>query len=245
VNFEFLFAPLEHLDESLGGLFEGAPLLLALVLALLLGLRHASDPDHLVAVTSLTAGKNSHPRDAARLGAWWGVGHALTLVLIGIPLIIFKTELPAWLETAAEKGIGVLIIALAVRVIWKWVKGDYRVGRHVHEHEGSHRHLYEGDGNHAHPPRTRQQAFGIGALHGLAGTGAVVLLLVAALPAQLEASLALAVFAPASVVSMAACTAAFTWVLTHPIVEPAYRSVLIPAFGAFGVLFGCWYAGVL
>jgi hypothetical protein len=245
VNFEFLFTPLEHLDESIGGLFEGAPLLLALVLAVLLGLRHASDPDHLVAVTSLTAGQDSGPRDAARLGAWWGIGHALTLVLIGIPLIVFKTELPAWLESAAEKAIGVLIIALAVRVIWKWAKGDYRVGRHVHEDEGSHRHLYEGDGDHAHPPRTPHQAFGIGALHGLAGTGTVVLLLVAALPTQLEAALSLAVFAPASVASMAACTAAFTWVLKHPIVEPAYRSVLIPAFGAFGVMFGCWYAGIL
>lgn len=246
LDFEFLFRPLEHLDEQLGGLFEGAPLIVAMLLALLLGLRHASDPDHLVAVTSLTAGENSGPRDAARVGAWWGVGHALILVLIGIPLIAFKTELPAWLETAAETAIGVLIVFLSVRVIWKWWRGDYRVGRHRHHDGEAHRHLRQGDApDHSHPPRTPQQAFSIGALHGLAGTGAVVLLFVAVLPTQLEAALALAVFAPASVLSMAACTAAFTWVLTHPIVEPAYRAVLIPALGAFGVLFGVWYAGVI
>jgi uncharacterized membrane protein len=92
--------------------------------------------------------------------------------------------------------------------------------------------------------RTPAQAVGIGLLHGLAGTGAIVLLLIAALPTRLEAGLALAVFAPMSIVSMAALTAAFAWVLTRRIVEPIYRSVLIPGLGAFGVLFGMWYAGL-
>ena len=68
------------------------------------------------------------------------------------------------------------------------------------------------------------QALSIGMLHGLAGTGAVVVLLIAALPTQVEAALALAVFAPMSIVSMAACTAAFAWVLTRPMVEPVYRT---------------------
>jgi hypothetical protein len=81
----------------------------------------------------------------------------------------------------------------------------------------------------------------IGLLHGLAGTGAVVVLLIAALPTRLEAGAALAVFAPMSIVSMAAFTAAFAWVLTRPIIEPVYRTVLIPVLGAFGVMFGMWY----
>jgi hypothetical protein len=81
-------------------------------------------------------------------------------------------------------------------------------------------------------------------LHGLAGTGAVVLLLIAALPRKLEAAAALAVFAPVSVVSMAACAAAFAWVLTRPIVGPVYRRVLIPGLGLFGVMFGRWYSGL-
>ena len=92
--------------------------------------------------------------------------------------------------------------------------------------------------------RTPAQAYGIGVLHGLAGTGAVVVLLIAALPSQLEAAAAMAVFAPMSIVSMAACTAAFAWVLTRPIVEPVYRAVVIPALGLFGVLFGLWYVGL-
>jgi hypothetical protein len=81
-------------------------------------------------------------------------------------------------------------------------------------------------------------------LHGLAGTGAVVLLLIAALPSQLEAAAALAVFAPMSMVSMALCTTAFAWVLTRPLIQPLYRTVLIPGFGLFGLTFGLWYAGL-
>ncbi|MET0927210.1 MAG: hypothetical protein ABWY90_07530, partial [Solirubrobacterales bacterium] len=99
---------------------------------------------------------------------------------------------------------------------------------------------------HGHRPvRTPRQAFSIGVLHGIAGTGAVVLLLLAALPTKLEAALALGVFAPMSIASMALCTTAFAWVLTRRIVEPVYRSALIPAIGLFGVTFGVWYMGLV
>ena len=72
----------------------------------------------------------------------------------------------------------------------------------------------------------------------------MVVLLLAALPTQLEAGLALAVFAPMTIVSMAACTTVFAWVLTRPLVEPVYRSVLIPVLGLFGLMFGLWYLGL-
>jgi hypothetical protein len=247
MSFDFLFQPAGQLDHLLEGLFAGATLPVALLVAFLLGLRHASDPDHLVAVTSLVAAEGGDTRKAAGLGAWWGLGHAASLLALGIPLIAFKAQLPAWLESGAEKGIGIVILALAARVIFKWARGDYRATAHDHEHGHSRRrHLRLGGGSgHRHVRvRSRGQALSIGLLHGLAGTGAVVLLLIAALPTQFEAALALAVFAPMSVVSMAACTAAFAWILTRPLIEPVYRSVLIPALGLFGVLFGLSYAGL-
>jgi hypothetical protein len=192
------------------------------LLTVLLGLRHASDPDHIVAVTSLVAADDGDTRRAARLGAWWGIGHAGALLALGIPLIAFKTELPAWLETGAEKAVGVVILLLAGRVIYRWA----RPRRHVYR------------------LRTSGQALSIGLLHGLAGTGAVVVLLIAALPSQLESALALAIFAPMSIVSMTACTAGFAWVFTRPVVEPLYRTVLVPGLGVFGLMFGLWYAGL-
>jgi high-affinity nickel permease len=245
MSFDFLFKPVEELDSLITGLFDGAPLLVALGIAFLLGARHASDPDHLVAVTSLVAAEDGDTRTAARLGAWWGIGHAGALVAIGIPLIAFKAELPAWLESGAEKAIGVLILALAARVIYKWARGDYRATAHAHDDgHRNRRHLSKGGGHRHVKVRTPAQSLSIGLLHGLAGTGAVVLLLIAALPSRLEAGLALAVFAPMSIASMAALTAAFAWVLTRPIIEPIYRTVLIPGLGAFGMIFGLWYAGI-
>jgi hypothetical protein len=237
MNFEFLYRPVHQLDAWISGLFDGAPLIVALLVAFLLGLRHASDPDHLVAVTSLVAADDGDAHRASRIGAWWGVGHGVTLLVVGLPLILFKSTLPSWLETGAERAVGVVIVVLAVRVLVKWLRGDYRAGAHVRPgRSGSHSHV---------KIRTPRGALAIGTLHGLAGTGAVVLLLIAALPTQLEAAAALAVFAPMSVVSMAICTTAFAWLLTRPAVEPVYRSVLIPALGAFGVLFGSAYLGGL
>jgi ABC-type nickel/cobalt efflux system permease component RcnA len=245
-SFEVLYWPVEEVDAWLTGLFDGAPLVVALVVAFLLGLRHASDPDHLVAVTSLVAADDGDARRAVRVGAWWGVGHGATLLALGVPLILFKSELPGWLESGAERAVGVVIVLLAFRVLVKWLRGDYRAGGHPSPPRGiSHRHLRRGPGaGHAHVHvRSAGQALAIGTLHGLAGTGAVVLLLIAALPTRLEAAAALAIFAPMSVLSMAACTGAFAWLLTRPRFEPVYRSVLIPTLGTFGVLFGAVYVG--
>ena len=225
IDLDFLFAPVERLDDSLADFFNGAPLAVALGVALLLGLRHATDPDHLMAVTALVARDERGTRSAARLGAVWGAGHATALLLIGLPLILLGAALPPAVESTAEKAVGIVIILLAVRVLARW----------LHRHRDGHRHR---------PLRTPREAFGIGLLHGLAGTGAVVLLLLAALPDPLEASAALAAFAPMSAVSMAACTSGFAWTLTRPAVLPVYRTVLMPALGATGLVFGLFYIGV-
>ena len=256
MGFDLLFGPALSIDSSLEALFSGAPLIASLLIALALGLRHASDPDHLVAVTSLVAADGGDVRGAARLGAWWGAGHAGTLLVLGIPLVLLKSSLPGWLERGAETAVGVVIVALALRIVVKWVRGDYRGGFHRHgpgQTSAGHRHLYEdGDTGHEHGDtghehgrvRTPRQALAIGLLHGLAGTGSVVLLLIAALPTKIEAAAALAVFAPMSAVSMTLCSIAFAWLLTRRLVDPMFRTVLIPAFGIFGLMFGVWYAGI-
>jgi high-affinity nickel permease len=249
LSFDFLLDPLESVDAWLEGLFAGAPLVVALLIALVLGLRHASDPDHLVAVTSLVAADGGDVRGAARLGAWWGAGHAAALIAIGVPLIVLRSQIPGWLERGAETAVGIVILLLAARIVVKWMRGDFRAGRHPHRADArlsGHRHLCLGRrAEHPHHGlRTSRHAIGIGLLHGLAGTGAVTVLLLAAMPGKLEAAAALAVFAPMSIVSMTLCTSAFAWLLTRRLVDPLFRSVLIPAFGVFGLLFGFWYTGV-
>jgi hypothetical protein len=190
---------------------------LALAVALGLGLRHATDPDHLVAVTSLVAADEGDVRGATGLGVWWGLGHAGMLLAVGLPLIVVEGEMPGWLERGAETAIGLVIVVLGARLIVRWL-------RPVQTHR----------------LRSRGQAFGIGMLHGLAGSGAVVVLLIAAVPSQPEAVAALLVFAPATIVSMIAFTGAFAWLLGRT----AHRVLLMPAVGAFGLAFGLWYAGI-
>jgi hypothetical protein len=216
MSLAWLYDLVEALDGWLASGLSGAGLVVVLVLAALLGLRHATDPDHLVAVTALVGGeREAGPRRAARLGAWWGAGHATVLLAVGIPLILADAALPAWLETTAEHLIGAVIVLLALRMLWRWQRRP-PTGAHT---------------------RSAQQSAGIGALHGLGGTGAIVLLLATKLPSTADALLALAVFAPMSVLSMVLCTALYGRVLTH---RRAVR--VLPALALASLAFGAWYA---
>ena len=79
-----------------------------------------------MATTSLVAADGGDTRGAVRLGAWWGVGHAAALLVIGLPLILLKGELPGWVEGVAETAVGVVILGLAARVLWMWARGELR-----------------------------------------------------------------------------------------------------------------------
>jgi hypothetical protein len=228
MGFDWLYQPLESVDHWLSGGFAGAGWPVVLVLAALLGLRHATDPDHLAAVTALVAGDKAGPRQAMRLGAAWGVGHATVLVAVGAPLILLDAELPGWLERAAERLVGVLIIALALRVLVRWWRRPAL-------------------GAHATPARFRSphQSAAIGALHGLGGTGAIVLLLLTTLSSAGTALLALALFAPMSAFSMAACTALYGRLLATPRIARAQARIGMPALAVAGIAFGGWYAGLV
>ena len=103
------------LDDKIASLGSGEAFVLVAVVAVLLGLRHATDPDHLTAVTTLIAGAHGHDHRSARSLGWiWGLGHATTLFLFGLPIVIAKNYLPEPIQQAAEAAVGVLIIGLAL-----------------------------------------------------------------------------------------------------------------------------------
>ena len=100
------------LDDWIAGLSEGASILVVLLVAALLGLRHATDPDHIAAMTTLVAsGRERIGRSAARLGAWWGLGHAVTLVAFGIPILLAERYLPEGLQRGAETAVAAADLA--------------------------------------------------------------------------------------------------------------------------------------
>src|SRR5262245_16319349 len=115
------------LDDKIAGLGSGETFLLVAAIAILLGLRHATDPDHLTAVTTLIAGDHEHDHRKARsLGFVWGLGHATTLFAFGLPIVLFKSYLPEHVQQAAEAAVGVLIIVLALRLLIRWHQGAFR-----------------------------------------------------------------------------------------------------------------------
>ena len=158
------------LDDWIAGLSDGGSIAVVVAVAVLLGLRHATDPDHIAAVTTLVAsGRERATGAAARLGAWWGAGHALTLVVFGIPILLADRYLPDALQRGAETAVAALIVFLAVRLIVRWQHGAFACGRRT-------------TASHRHPVRSPAGAFGIGLVHGMGGSAGVGVLLLAAIP---------------------------------------------------------------
>jgi ABC-type nickel/cobalt efflux system permease component RcnA len=232
-------------DEAISGLAAGHGAIVVLLIAFALGLRHASDPDHLVAVSTLVAsGKERAGRSAGLLGAAWGAGHAVTLLLFGLPVIFVQTFLPAAVESLAEALIGVIIIALAARVLVRWRRGAFHA--HRHEHDGNahlhvHSHAREAAHAHAHSVRSPVQAFGIGLVHGLAGSAGVAILIVAAVPDRATAVAALLVMVVGTAISMSVISAAIGRAFTAAGARRVFNRG-VPALAGAACLFGVWYS---
>jgi ABC-type nickel/cobalt efflux system permease component RcnA len=239
------------IDDALAHLAGGQTVAVVLAVALLLGLRHATDPDHLAAVSTLiAAGPDDGIRRAGRLGLAWGLGHATTLLLFGLPIVLFGSYLPAWVQQGAEGLVGLVIVVLAARLLVRWRRGRFHA--HVHRHgEIEHRHLHPHDQGEAHEHehdrpaaqrlgRSCGQAYGIGLVHGIGGSAGVGVLLLAGIPDHGQAIAALLLFALAAAGSMAALSCGFGYALTR---GPVMRHVfaLAPALGLAALAFGTWY----
>jgi high-affinity nickel permease len=219
------------LDDWIAGLSEGASVAVVLFVAVMLGLRHATDPDHIAAMTTLVAsGRKRAARAGATLGAWWGAGHAVTLVVFGIPILLAERYLPERLQQGAESAVAALIVFLALRLLVRWRHGYFDL--HAHSHP---------DQAHRHAVRTPLGAFGIGLVHGMGGSAGVGLLLLAAIPNETVAVASLLLLALFTAVSMAVVTAGFGLTLTARPVAAA-SNVVVPALGALSLGFGIWYA---
>jgi len=248
-------------DELIAGLGNGASPLLVLAIALLLGLRHASDPDHLVAVSSLVAVERERPvRRASGIAFAWGLGHGTTVVALGLPVILFSRSIPSGIQAAAEVVVGLVIVLLALRVLRLWRAN----GVHVHEHAHSgmtHRHLHRHDHAHAGDHLRRRtparhghdhvtvglrsplQSYGLGVVHGVGGSAAVTVLLLASIPSSPEAIAALVLFAVGTGISMAVLSVGFAFALARG--GARHRlDVALPLLAATSLLFGAWYTAV-
>ena len=214
------------LDDKIAALSHGTPLWVVFAVAVLLGLRHATDPDHLTAVTTLVAsGRDRAARRAGELGLAWGLGHATTLFLFGLPVVLLRALLPERIQQGAETVIGGVIVYLAVRLLLRWRRGELR----FHAHPEAHR------------ARTRKGAFAIGLVHGTGGSAGVGVLLLASIQSKPAAVVALVLLAVFTAVSMSVLSTGFGATLTARPVRSAFGTI-VPALGALSLVFGIWYA---
>jgi hypothetical protein len=221
-----------------------APLGIAL-LGLLMGMRHATDPDHVVAVTTIVS-RERRLTAASRVGIVWGLGHTLTVLVVGAAIIIFKIAIPIRLGLAMEFAVAIVLILLGfgafaslVQLVVRRITGtppaiDQPLVVHSHAHGhgfGPHRHPhvhpdpgeYHGSAllalNHEHSlpagapssfaiHRPLLRSFVVGLVHGLAGSAAIALLVLSAIPQPLWATLYLAIFCLGTIVGMGLITMA-------------------------------------
>jgi hypothetical protein len=181
----------------------------------LLGMRHALEPDHLAAVTTLVSRERNSVR-AALLGAWWGVGHTFALMIVGAALVVVRTEMPATISDVFELAVAVMLIGLGIRSLRQAALqgpgGPLHLHRHgpiVHTHAGVTSHVHFGGWTFARRPLL------VGAVHGLAGSGALTALVLATLPTTASRLAYVLLFGVGSTLSMAALSGLLGWPLAR------------------------------
>ena len=214
----------------------------------LLGMRHALEPDHLAAVsTLLTDGRESdggtHRARAAFLGMCWGLGHTMSLVAFGAAVVVLRAEIPAAASDVFELAVALMLVALGLRAIVRAARqgpaGALHVhhhGRIVHVHRGAPAHIHIGAWTLARRPLL------IGAIHGLAGSGALTALVLATLPSTAARLSYMALFGVGSTLGMTAMTGLLGWPLARAGSHPALVRGMSFAVGcvttALGLVWG-------
>lgn len=221
-------------------------LLAAIGMGFVLGMRHATDPDHVIAVSTIVTRQRS-VRHAGLVGALWGVGHTVTIVCVGIAILLFRLTIPPRLGLAMELLVGLMLILLGIlnltgvlqRLTYRWLPSHHHgnpaaatVHSHVHQHNGLvHDHIHEHAPEvHMHldrpaaPPRTLLQRLGlyqllrpllVGLVHGLAGSAAIALLVLAEISNPRWAAAYLGVFGLGTIAGMFLITLAISTPLAY------------------------------
>ena len=179
---------------------------------LLLGIRHAVDPDHVVAVTAIATGQRS-VRNAGMIGAMWGVGHTFTILLVGGAIIVFRIAIPPRLGLAFEFAVGIVLIVLGLANLLSRAEVT--------------------------PPRNSARPVVVGMVHGVAGSAAVALLILAAVRDTAWAIGYLMLFGLGTIVGMIAVTTAIAVPAAYAATRvTALRRYLVLASGAASVIAG-------
>jgi ABC-type nickel/cobalt efflux system permease component RcnA len=218
-------------------------LLAAFGLGLLLGIQHALDPDHLIAVSTIVSEHRSF-KWASLIGAFWGLGHTTTLFIVGVLVIGLRLTIPPRLGSGLELLVAAMLILLGLNVLRKSF-GAERVHLHTHSHNPethTHVHVHENpkqDHGHAHRFAAMRRPFIVGMVHGLAGSAALMLLVLSTIDSAFGGLLYIVIFGLGSVGGMLLLSGIISlpFVLTAQRFSAMNRSIRVVA-GVASVLFG-------
>jgi hypothetical protein len=199
-------------------------------LGALLGMRHALEPDHLAAVSTLMTGERSSAK-AAWLGAFWGLGHTLTLFTAGALLVLLQTEMPPITAQLLQACVVLLLVGFGVRAIHLGARRVPKGPTHTHRSPGAWSSFQVDRWTLARP-------FMVGAVHGLAGSGALIAIVVTTLPSTMARLGYLLLFGVGSTVGMAALSGLMGWPLARLGAHPVFARTVALCVGGFSIALG-------
>lgn len=223
----------------------------------MLGVQHASDPDHLVAVATIVS-RERRFRDGAWIGALWGAGHMLTLSLAAAVIVGLNLTLPPVVIAGLELGVALMLVLLGILRLRDTMRGleadglrpltvdhDHGDVEALHRHGHTHLHLHPSrrlvQALHRPPAAMAQRALLVGAVHGLAGSAAVSLLIIATLHSAASAAIYLVVFGLGTILGMTALTAAMAFPVALAGRLAPVRRLLAVSTGVGSIVFGLVY----
>lgn len=218
------------------------------VFGVLIGMQHALEADHLAAVAALGARRSTRRRLILR-GAYWGVGHSLSLFTICGAVVLLGFGLTARMEATLEFAVGIMVLLLGANVLREVSRrrihfhahdhGDGAVHVHAHSHAGEAATHAASAHRHAHPAGGHMKALLVGLVHGAAGSGALLVLAVAAARSAADALLYVLSFGAGSIVGMAALSFVASYPLKALERGAAWlHTATLAAIGAVAVLIG-------
>jgi ABC-type nickel/cobalt efflux system permease component RcnA len=228
-------------------------------LGLIFGLKHATEVDHVVAVSAIVSEHRNVFRSAL-VGALWGAGHTVSLVIVGVLVLVFRVAIPAHVASWLEFGVALMIITLGVIAIVRVLRKRSDVHLHRHTHDGQshvHVHFHERGTEHlsgasaassqtSHSHAISQLGFKpllVGMMHGLAGSAALTLLVLTQIQSVWLGLLYLALFGVGSTLGMLLMSG----LIGLPFALSSGKLTRInyglqTAAGGLSVVFGLWYA---
>ena len=224
-----------------------AIILTSLSFGFTVGLMHAFDPDHVVAMSTMVSRERSIRRSSL-LGAIWGLGHTTSLALVGLAVLALQLTIPPSLSKGMELAVAMMIVALGGHLIWQSAK-ELRLHRRTHSHDGpehTHVHLHSNSdpiGHYHHVSRSHKKTFAIGIIHGLAGSAALTLAVMTSMTSAMQGLLYILVFGLGSIGGMLLMSALMS--MPFAVLGKWVSGWQRPAQGMIGMLavsFGLYFA---